>query len=104
MSTDWAFLFQRRVVPRAATALSTAILLVMTLNVWADDSPATNKNDALADSSKLPVTEGILYSSGVGYFQRDGQVEGRSTIDLRFKVDDINDLLKSMVVQDFDGG
>lgn len=52
----------------------------------------------------LPLSEVILYSSGVGYFERDGEVEGRAQIDLRFKVDDINDLLKSMVVQDFNGG
>ncbi|MHC1766061.1 MAG: hypothetical protein AB9869_17465 [Verrucomicrobiia bacterium] len=54
--------------------------------------------------TKLPVTEIILYTSGVGYFQRDGKVEGDANVDLRFKVDDVNDLLKSMVVQDLDGG
>ena len=52
----------------------------------------------------LPLAEVVLYSSGVGYFQRDGQVDGKAQVDLRFKVDNINDLLKSMVVQDFDGG
>jgi hypothetical protein len=52
----------------------------------------------------LPLSELILYSSGVGYFQRDGQVEGKAAVELQFKVDDINDLLKSMVVQDLDGG
>jgi hypothetical protein len=59
-----------------------------------------------ADPAKpaLPLSELILYSSGVGYFQRDGQVNGNATVNLRFKVDDINDLLKSMVVQDLDGG
>ena len=46
----------------------------------------------------------MLYSSGVGYFQRDGSIDGRGEVELRFKVDSINDLLKSMVVQDFDGG
>jgi hypothetical protein len=56
------------------------------------------------EPAALPLTEVILYSSGVGYFQRDGQVDGSATIDLRFKVDDINDLLKSLVVQDLDGG
>ena len=40
----------------------------------------------------------------MGYFQRDGQVEGKASVELQFKVDDINDLLKSMVVQDLDGG
>jgi hypothetical protein len=52
----------------------------------------------------LPVTQAILYSSGVGYFQREGKVEGNTRIDLTFPVQDINDLLKSMVLQDFDGG
>jgi hypothetical protein len=57
-----------------------------------------------AGKRSLPVSELILYSSGVGYFQRDGRVEGQTAIDLAFKVDDINDLLKSLVVQDLDGG
>ncbi len=56
------------------------------------------------EAAALPLSEVILYTSGVGYFQRDGQVEGNARLDLRFKTDDINDLLKSLVVQDFDGG
>lgn len=52
----------------------------------------------------LPLSELILYSSGVGYFERNGQIDGKASVDLQFKVDDINDLLKSMVVQDLDGG
>src|SRR5262245_29879260 len=57
-----------------------------------------------AVSTRLPLSELILYSSGVGYFERVGEVEGRAEVDLRFKVDDINDLLKSLFVQDFNGG
>ncbi|MBV8316223.1 MAG: hypothetical protein JOZ53_14880 [Planctomycetaceae bacterium] len=56
------------------------------------------------EMAALPLSAVILYTSGVGYFQRDGQVEGDARLDLRFKTDDINDLLKSLVVQDFDGG
>ena len=52
----------------------------------------------------LPLTKIVLYASGVGYFQRDGQIDGHGQVALRFKVDTINDLLKSMTVQDFDGG
>ncbi|MBU6400225.1 MAG: hypothetical protein KGS61_07885 [Verrucomicrobia bacterium] len=52
----------------------------------------------------LPLSEVVLYSNGVGYFQRDGQVDGRAEVDLRFKADNINDLLKSLVVQDLGGG
>ena len=46
----------------------------------------------------------MLFSSGVGYFQREGTVEGTTRVDLSFPVQDINDLLKSMVVRDLDGG
>jgi hypothetical protein len=52
----------------------------------------------------LPLTEVVLYTSGVGYFERDGQVEGDTQVELRFKTEDINDLLKSLVVQDHSGG
>ena len=52
----------------------------------------------------LPLSEVVLYTSGVGYFQRNGTVEGRSHVELRFRTDRINDLLKSLVVQDLDGG
>jgi hypothetical protein len=65
------------------------------------DTPAP---PAQAAGPQLPVAQAILYSSGVGYFQREGQVEGNSRIDLTFPVQDINDLLKSMVLQDLGGG
>jgi hypothetical protein len=53
---------------------------------------------------QLPVTGCSLFSSGVGYFVRDGEVEGDARIDLTFPVTDINDLLKSMVLLDLGGG
>ena len=53
---------------------------------------------------QLPITQVVLFSSGVGYFQREGEVEGNARVDLTFPVTDINDLLKSMVLQDLDGG
>jgi hypothetical protein len=52
----------------------------------------------------LPLSKVVLYTSGVGYFQRDGVIEGRAEVELRFRADQVNDLLKSLVVQDFDGG
>ena len=45
-----------------------------------------------------------LFTSGVGYFQHDGTVEGNAEITLTFSTEDVNDLLKSLVLQDFDGG
>jgi hypothetical protein len=46
----------------------------------------------------------VLFSSGVGFFERSGQVQDNAKVEMKFKLGDINDLLKSMVVQDLDGG
>jgi hypothetical protein len=54
--------------------------------------------------TQLPIGQVVLFSSGVGYFQRQGAVEGDARVDLSFPVTDINDLLKSMVLRDLDGG
>src|SRR4051812_15872538 len=59
---------------------------------------------AEAVTAQLPLGEVKLYSSGVGYFQREGTVEGNARVDLAFPVSDINDLIKSMVLRDLDRG
>ena len=56
------------------------------------------------DGASLPLSKIVLYSSGVGYFQHDGTVSNRTQLDLRLHVNQINDMLKSLVVQDFGGG
>src|SRR5262249_4010559 len=53
---------------------------------------------------RAAVTRIVLFSSGVGYFQREGQVDGNARIDLQFGANNINDLLKSLVLQDQGGG
>jgi hypothetical protein len=60
----------------------------------ATDSPPTD----------LAISQVILYSNGVGYFQREGQVQDNARVDLTFPVQNINDLLKSMVLQDLGHG
>jgi hypothetical protein len=56
------------------------------------------------EMTALPLSKIVLYSSGVGYFQHDGSLNNRTQLDLRFNVSQINDILKSLVVQDFGGG
>jgi hypothetical protein len=80
------------------------LLAVLALLVTAVESAEPEGGPVVREMAALPLSAVILYTSGVGYFQRDGQVEGNARLDLRFKTDDINDLLKSLVVQDFDGG
>lgn len=84
--------------------VSCAFALALTFSPATALAAEANAANRGAASARLPLSEIILYSSGVGYFERIGEVEGRADVDLRFKVDDINDLLKSMVVQDFNGG
>jgi hypothetical protein len=52
----------------------------------------------------LPIAQVVLFNSGVGYFQREGQVDGNTRVDLSFPSGDINDLLKSLVLQDQGNG
>jgi hypothetical protein len=55
-------------------------------------------------NSRLPVSRIVLFSSGVGYFQREGIVDGNARVDLQFHSSDINDLLKSLILEDAGGG
>src|SRR5882672_2329056 len=59
---------------------------------------------AARSAPTLPISQVVLFSSGVGYFQREAEIEGNTRVDLTFPVSDINDLLKSMVLQDLGGG
>ena len=83
--------------------LSIILLGGLSMAAWAENPPPSPTAETTSQAT-LPLTKIVLYASGVGYFQRDGQIDGRSQVALRFKVDNINDLLKSMIVQDFDGG
>jgi len=52
----------------------------------------------------LPVSMVVLYSSGVAYFEHAGEVNGNTVVELGFKAAQINDVLKSLVLQDMGGG
>ncbi len=56
------------------------------------------------EPADLAITRVGVFSSGVAYFERSGEVEGDSQVELTFHVDQINDLIKSLVVQDLGGG
>lgn len=55
-------------------------------------------------AADIPVKRVVMFSSGVAFFEHAGKVEGNASVDLKFNVKDINDLLKSMVLQDMGGG
>src|SRR5262245_54072287 len=97
----------RRVYLMAGLACLVTAGIVLT-RLWA--SPEGRSEEAKKETSKsptaaqLPIAQVVLFSSGVGYFQREGTVEGTQRIDLTFPVQDINDLIKSMTLRDLDGG
>src|SRR4051812_28502526 len=68
----------------------------------ADNIFAANEaKQDLKPAVSLPISRVVLFNSGVGYFSRSGEVEGDARVDLSFPESDINDLLKSMVLEDF---
>jgi len=52
----------------------------------------------------LPIRRVVLFKHGVGYFEREGNVEGDVSIDLAFKAAEMNDVLKSLTVLDLGEG
>ncbi len=67
-------------------------------------SAAGEAKQDLKPATTLPITRVVLFNSGVGYFSRSGEVEGEARVDLTFPESDVNDLLKSMVLEDFGKG
>ena len=56
------------------------------------------------EPAALPLRKVVLFNSGIGFYEHRGQVTGNAVVDMRFNVDDVNDLLKSLVPEDLDGG
>lgn len=68
-----------------------------------EEAPVVQNGGQLKSAHKLPITQVVLFNSGVGYFSRSGNVEGEARVDLQFSAADINDLIKSLVVHDAGG-
>src|SRR5262245_21552596 len=91
------------VVPILGAAAVAVVLAGRPTNAPADGGK-TDTTVKANSSPQLPIAQAVLFSSGVGFFQREGEIEGDQRIDLSFPVQDINDLLKSMVLQDLGNG
>ena len=98
----------RRTLPILVLVGLVAVGLIVALS-WPTSVPAQlGKSGAppagRAVEPRLPINRVALFTSGVGYFQREGEVEGTTSVELAFPVSDINDLLKSLVLRDRSGG
>src|SRR5579862_9148721 len=55
-------------------------------------------------AAELPVREVILYKHGVGFFERSGTLGAGESTRLDFRPTEMNDVLKSLTVQEKGGG
>jgi hypothetical protein len=55
-------------------------------------------------AAELPVRKVILYKHGVGYFERYGELRPGEAARLDFKAAEMNDVLKSLTIQEKNGG
>ncbi len=86
----------KHLVTSYAVAAAIGLVGMLPLVVRAQDKQETNDT--------LPLNKVVMFSSGVGFFEHSGELKGNADIQMQFSVDDVNDLLKSMVVQDLGGG
>ena len=96
---------------RRTIALPLALICSMQAPaLWAQEersaSTSTASTSPRAQADALPLREVVLFSSGVGYFGRAGEVGGTeaATISLPFRAAQVNDVLKSLVIFDVAGG
>ncbi len=96
----------RRTLLYAAAAVA---VLAATVTAWrltsthaAQEQPV-EKGPVKAAAPPLPITQVVLFNSGVGYFQREGQIDGDGRVELSFAAAEINDLLKSLILEDKGG-
>src|SRR5688500_789931 len=85
-----------------AAAVSAGLATVPAYAQLPGDKPAAEA--AKAGQADVPVKVVVLFSSGVGYFEHGGSIKGNTSTELRFKTNQINDILKSLVLQDLGGG
>ncbi len=92
-TTTSKFPTKQSVFTRVHPRLFLLLTLAAAMPILAQDQPAD-----------LPIHRVVMFSSGVAFFEHAGQVNGNATVEMKFDVKDINDLLKSMVLQDDGGG
>jgi len=55
------------------------------------------------ETAELPLQRVVMFSSGVAYYEHAGNLTGSVDVELKFETEQINDVLKSLVVRDSAG-
>jgi hypothetical protein len=80
-----------------------ALLLLPLILSSVAKAQETTRSTSLSPAQGLPLRQVSLFSSGVGYFGRAGKVTGDGEVELFFRREDLNDVLKSLVITDPSG-
>src|SRR5437867_2804606 len=94
---------------RLRTLFALVVVVLLSGSIAASTAWAARK-DKKADkqdeknSKGLPLKKVVMFTSGMGFFEHRGQVEADARVELKFNVQNVNDLLKSMVLEDEGGG
>ncbi|MEO2089088.1 MAG: hypothetical protein ABGY75_06280 [Gemmataceae bacterium] len=54
-------------------------------------------------AAKLPLTRVVLTTAGVGYFHREGTIDGTARVELKVNEEDVNDLILTLLASDQNG-
>jgi hypothetical protein len=87
-----------------AIVLAAAVTGLAVIGTSQTPPPPATSRPAENAATDIPVKAVVLFSSGVGYFEHYGVISGDGSAELRFKTTQINDILKSLLLQDVDGG
>jgi len=84
--------------------LALALCLGCSLTAFSNTPAAAADPQPAAAADALPLEKVVLFTSGVGFFQHAGKVTDDASVEMKFAAADVNDLLKSMVLEDLGGG
>src|SRR5262249_48036024 len=88
----------------AALAASVAFLMIPPRPSPAARTEEKKESGKSPTAALLPVAQVVLFSSGGGYFPREGRLDGDQRIDPALPPPDTNDPIKPMTLRDLDGG
>jgi hypothetical protein len=72
------------------------LLCVMSSGIWAQ----AIRDPSSAGEGQIPLRKVVILTSGIAYYEHSGSVNGPARIVLPFRYDAVNDVLKSLVIND----
>ncbi len=81
-----------------------SIFLLLALPVFSSGEGISELSGSSLPSENLPVTRVTLYSAGLAHMVHETTVTGNELLMFPVEPKDINDILKSLVIEDLDGG